>query len=132
MQLGAGMRPQRRSIGKQHIERAMPRNLGHQFGQCPGQFIHRRQGGVRFGDLLHDPAKGPFAIGITHGVKMAVQARMKIFKIAIVRKYPVMAPKLAYERMAVLQGHASLCGFADVRHHIAAFDRIAPDQVRHR
>ena len=36
MQLGAGMRPQRRSIGKQHIERAMPRNLRHQFDQCPG------------------------------------------------------------------------------------------------
>ena len=86
---------------------------------------------MRFGDLLHDPAKGPFAIGITHGVKMAVQARMKVFKMAVVRKYPVMAPKLAHERVAVLQGHASLRGFADVRHHIAAFDRIAPDQIRH-
>ena len=97
MQLGAGMRPQRRSIGKQHIERAyaVP-EIWNNSSPVSGPVHSQAVGRACALAISHDPAKGPFAIGITHRGENGCQARMKIFKMAIVRKHPVMAPKLAY------------------------------------
>ena len=132
MQMGAGMRPQGRAVGQQHVEGAVACNLRHQFGQGVVDFFHTRQGGVRLGQFLHQPAKGVFAIGIAHGAKVAVQQGLEIFEIAVVGKHPVVPPQLAHKRMAVLQGHHALRGFADVRHDVAALDGIAPHQFGNR
>jgi hypothetical protein len=36
--------------------------------------------GVRFGQLLHQPAEGALAVGAAHGAKAGVQARMESFR----------------------------------------------------
>ena len=109
----------------------MFRNLRQQLFQGTIQFGHAGQGGVRLAQFLHKPAKSAFAVGIAHRLKMAVQPGLVVFEIAIVGKHPVVPPKLAHKRMAVLQSYAPLRGLADVGNDVAAFDGVAPHQIGH-
>jgi hypothetical protein len=81
--------------------------------------------------LLHQPAEGAFAVGVTHGAEGRVQLGLKIQQVAVVRKGPVVAPQLAHEGVAVLQRHVPLRGLADVGDHMAALDGVALDQLGH-
>ena len=66
------------------------------------------------------------------GRKLAVQARVEVLQVAVVREHPVAAPQLAHERVAVLQRHGALRGLADMGDDVAALDRVAADQLGHR
>lgn len=67
----------------------MARDTSREFAQCQRQFRHAGQLGVRLGDLLHDPAKRPLAVGISYRLKTAVEMRLKILQIAVVCKNPI-------------------------------------------
>ena len=126
------MRPQRLAVAEQKVEGAVGGDPGCQLAQRQRQFGHAGHPGMGLGQLLHDPAKRAFTVGTAHGPEVAMQARRKVDQVAVVGKHPVAAPQLAHKRMAVLQGHAALRGLADVCNHVAAFDRVAADQLGHR
>ena len=125
------MRPQRLAVAEHKVERAVAGNALAQLAQGQRQFGHAGHPGMGFSQLLHDPAKRPFAVGAAHRPKAAVQARVEVFQITVVGKYPVAAPQFAHKRVAVLQRHHALGGFADVGNDIAAFDRVVADQRGH-
>ena len=87
---------------------------------------------MRFGQLLHDPAKRVLAVGIAHGAEMRMQARAEVFQISVVGKDPVAAPQLTHERMAVLQAHHALGGLADVGDNVPALNGVTANEFGHR
>ena len=125
------MCPQCLAIGEQKVERAVLGNFGHQLAQCECELGHRRHAGVRFGQLLHQPTKRLFAVGVAHGLEAAVQGGAVVFQIAVVRKHPIAAPQLAHKGVAVFQCHHALGGFADVGNDVATFDRVLANQLSH-
>ena len=126
------MRPQRLAVGQQKVERAMPGNLRHQLAQGAAEFVHAGHAGVRLGQLLHEPAKCPLAVGLPHRFEIAVQARRIVNQVAVVREHPVAPPQLTNKGVAVFQAHFALRGFADMGNHVLAFDRVAADQLGNR
>ena len=84
---------------------------------------------MRFRQFLHDPAEGQFTVCAANWAEMPVQPGREILQITVVGEDPIPTPQLAHEGMAVLQIHGTLRGFADVRNDIAAFDRVASDQL---
>jgi hypothetical protein len=67
VQVRGGMRPQRLPVGEQEVEGAVPGNPRHQFAQRQREFGHAGHVGVRFGQLLHQPAERAFAVGAPTG-----------------------------------------------------------------
>ena len=131
VQVGGRIGPQRQAIAQQKVEGPMGRDLRRQLAQGQGQLGDAGHASVRLGQLLHDPAEGALAVGVAHGPEAAVQARRKVFQVAVVGKHPVTAPELAHKRVAVLQRHTALGGLADVGNDVAAFDRVAAYQLGH-
>ena len=131
-QVGRAMRPQGLAVGQQKVERPMLRDLRHQLAQREREFGHAGHAGMGFGHLLHQPAKGPLAVGVAHRPERAMQARVEALEVAVVREHPVVAPQLPHEGVAVLQRHHTLRRPADVRDDVAALDGVTLDQLGHR
>ena len=129
---GRSMRPQRLAVAEQKIEGPVRCDVARQLAQRDAQFAYARHVRMRLGQLLHDPAKGALAVGTAYRFEAAMQARCKISQIAVVGKHPVAAPQLTHKRMTIFQRHTALRGLADVRYDVAAFDRVAADQLGHR
>ncbi len=130
-QRGRRMGPECFAVGQQEVERSVRRDACREVAQGMGQLLDAGQAGVRFPQLLHDPAEGPFAVGVADGAEMGVQLGRVFLEIAIVGKHPVAAPELAHERVAVLQAGHALGGLADVGDDVAALDRVLADQLGH-
>ena len=62
---------------------------------------------------------------------MRMQARAKVFEVAVVGEDPVAPPQLTHKRVAVLQTDHPLGGLADMGDDVFAFDGIPADQLCH-
>ena len=120
------------AVAEQAVEGAVRRRHRQQLGQGAAEFGDAGHGGMGFGQLLHQPAERPLAVGVADRPETTVQARREVFQITVVRKHPVAAPQLTHERVGVLQRHAALRGFADVGDDVAALDREVLHQLGHR
>ena len=101
-QLRRSMRPERLAVGQQHVERAVTRQKRQQFAQRATQLLNAGNRRMGLGQLLHQPTKSALAVGVAHGPKSAVQTRVEVNQVAVVRKHPVATPQLAHEGVRVL------------------------------
>ena len=53
-------------------------------------------------------------------------------QIAVVCKHPIAPPQLAHKRVTVFKINFTLRGFADMGNHVATFDGVVANQLRHR
>lgn len=128
-QVGGGVAPQGLAVGEQEVEGAVWRDTACQLLQGDGELFNAGHTGMGLPQLLHDPAKGQFAVCGAYGAKVRVQLGGKAFEVAIVGKHPVAAPQLTHKGVAVLQADQTLCGLADVGDDVLALDGVVADQL---
>ena len=115
VQPGAGVGIKPVAVAEQAIENAA---TGQKVGA--GQQRCKEASFVISGDLaglqlLKDPAKGGFAVGIADGLMLTRQGQGGV-EVAVVGEDPFAPLPVAMERMAVFQGHHAFGRFADVGH----------------
>jgi len=115
VQPGAGVGIKPVAVAEQAIENAAP---GQKVGA--GQQRCKEASFVISGDLagfqlLKDPAKGGFAVGIADGLMLTRQGQGGM-EVAVVGEDPLAPLPVAMEGMAVFQGHNAFGRFADVGH----------------
>src|SRR5271169_4007310 len=78
--------------------------------------------------VLQQPAKDELAVGVANGRKAAIQLRLELRQVAVMREYPVLSPQFAHKGMGVLQGYYSLRGFTDMGDDVERADRVVSNQ----
>ena len=132
-QLRRGVSDQEIAAGEQEVEFATSAEFQCDLADCPKKrFGIRRIVAEALAQRLQQPAERPFAVSVANRQKAAIQRRMKIRQIAVVRKDPVAPPQLAHEGVGVFQCHYALGRLADMRDNVLRADRIVTDERRNR
>jgi len=96
------------------------------------EFFDRRYPRVGFVQLLQQPAKRQFAIGVAHRLEAAMQSGVEFFQVAVVGEDPVAPPKFTGKRVAVFEGDGAHGGLAHMGYDVMTFDRVRLEHLRNR
>ena len=129
MQQRGAMRKHGFAVRQNAVEQAMLPNISANSGERGKQRRFVRLLVELLPQLFQQMAKRGFRICPPHGAKKCALRRLKVFQVAIVRKQPVLPPKLAHEWMRIGQGEVSLRSLADVGDNVGRADGKLPHHV---